>query len=195
MLLVGSHTSSKDSDFPDRTAAKLSARRNGVVAARFWPFSTRQQESSSLSVDLTVMLHSAKGEAMTRSVLAILAGIVTLTAIAFGTEAIADPLLMKLFPRAFPTRSALSHSLPATAFMFTYGAVSVAAGAYVAAWLARRAPLRHAAATGIVQSALTLWAMIAMWNHAPAMNWIVSLAMPLPAALFGGWFFARQASR
>jgi hypothetical protein len=132
---------------------------------------------------------------MTRSVLAILAGIVTLTAISFGIEAIADPLLMKLLPEAFPTRSALNHSLPATAFMFTYGGLSVAAGAYVAAWLARRAPLRHAAAMGIVQSGLTLWAMIAMWNHAPAMNWIISVAMALPAALLGGWLFARQASR
>ena len=118
---------------------------------------------------------------MIRSVLAILAGIVTLTAISFSIEAIADPLLMKLLPEAFPTRSALSHSLPATAFMFTYGALSVAAGGYVTAWLARRAPLRHAAAMGVVQSGLTLWAMIAMWSHSPAMDWIVSLAMAFPA--------------
>jgi hypothetical protein len=128
-------------------------------------------------------------------VLAILAGIVTLTAISFGIEAIADLLLMKLLPEAFPTQSALRHSLPATVFMFTYGAVSVAAGAYVAAWLARRAPLRHAAVMGVVQSGLTLWAMVAMWDHAPAMDWVVSFAMALPAALFGGWLRARQASR
>jgi hypothetical protein len=125
-------------------------------------------------------------------VLAILAGVITLTAISFSIEAIADSLLMKLLPEAFPTRSALSHSLPATAFMFTYGAFSVAAGAYVAAWLARRAPLWHAGAMGVVQSGLTIWAMIAMWNHAPAIDWIVSLAMALPAALFGGWLRARQ---
>jgi hypothetical protein len=132
---------------------------------------------------------------MIRSVLAILAGIVTLTAVSFGIEAIADPLLMKLFPESLPTRSALSHNVPAMLFMFTYGALSVAAGGYVAAWLARRAPLRHAALMGIVQCALTVWAMTAMWDHAPAMNWIVSLAMALPAALLGGWLFARRAHR
>jgi hypothetical protein len=132
---------------------------------------------------------------MTRSVLAILAGVITLTAISFSIEAIADSLLMNLFPEAFPTRSAFSHSLPATVFMFIYGAVSVAAGAYVAAWLARRAPLWHAGAMGVVQSGLTIWAMIAMWNHAPAIDWIVSLTMALPAALFGGWLRARQASQ
>jgi hypothetical protein len=71
---------------------------------------------------------------MVRSVLAILAGIVTLTAISFGIEAIMNPLLMKLFPEAYPTRSALGHSLPAMLVMFTYGALSVSAGAYVAAW-------------------------------------------------------------
>jgi hypothetical protein len=132
---------------------------------------------------------------MMRSALAILAGIVTLTAVSFGIEAIADPLLMKLFPESLPTLSALSHSIPATLFMFGYGALSVAAGGYVAAWLAGRAPLRHAALMGIVQCALTVWAMTAMWSHASAVRWIVSLAMALPAALLGGWLFARRAHR
>jgi hypothetical protein len=141
------------------------------------------------------MISTAPGGAMVRSVLAILAGIVTLTAVSFGIEAIADPLLMKLFPESLPTQSALSHSVPARLFMSTYGTLSVAAGGYVAAWLGGRAPLRHAAWMGIVQSALTVWAMAAMWNHAPAINWIGSLAMALPAALLGGWLFARRAHR
>jgi hypothetical protein len=37
--------------------------------------------------------------------------------------------------------------------------------------------------------------MIAMWDHAPAVNWIASLVMALPAALVGGWLFARQSDR
>ena len=132
---------------------------------------------------------------MIRSVLAILAGLVTLTALSFGIEAVADPLMIRLFAESLPTRSALSHSLPATVFMFAYGALSVAAGGYVAARLARRAPLRHAVMLGIVQSALTLLAMAAMWSHAPALNWIVSFVMAFPAALAGGWLFDRQARR
>jgi hypothetical protein len=126
-------------------------------------------------------------------VFAILAGIVTLTAVSFGIEAVVDPLLLKLFPQALPTQSAMSHNVPAILFMFTYGALSVAAGGYVTAWLAGRTPLRHAAYMGILQCALTVAAMTAMWNHAPAINWIVSLVMALPAALLGGWLFARRA--
>lgn len=132
---------------------------------------------------------------MTRSLLAILAGIATLTAISFGIEAVADPLLMRLFPAAFPTRSALGHSLPVQVFGFAYGLLSIAAGGYVTAWIARRAPALHAVLLGVVQSLLTVWAMAAMWNHAPAMNWIVALAMTLPASLLGGWSFARRAAR
>jgi hypothetical protein len=33
-------------------------------------------------------------------VLAVLAGVVTLTVVSFGIEAVADPLLMKLFPES-----------------------------------------------------------------------------------------------
>ncbi|HTV77897.1 MAG TPA: hypothetical protein VMF03_06540 [Steroidobacteraceae bacterium] len=120
---------------------------------------------------------------MIRSVLAILAGIVTLTLVSFGIEALADPLL---------ARSGLAHSLPAMLFMYGYGILSVAAGGYVSAWLAARAPLRHALWMGLLQCLLTLLAMTAMWNHAPAVNWIVALLMALPAALLGGWLYARR---
>jgi len=132
---------------------------------------------------------------MIRSVLAVLAGILTLTAVSFGIEAVADPLLMRLFPESLPTRAAFSHSLPVTLFGFAYGAGSIALGGYVTAWLARRAPLKHAAIMGVVQCALTVWAMAAMWNHAPAANWIGALVMAFPAALLGGWLFARRAGR
>jgi hypothetical protein len=138
---------------------------------------------------------SKEGQVVIRSALAILAGILTLTAVSFGIEALADPLLMKWFPEALPTRSALSHNLATSVFMFTYGALSVASGGYVTAWLARRAPLQHALSMGVVQFVLTLWAMTALWGHAPAVNWIVSLAIALPAAALGGWLFAQRARR
>lgn len=123
---------------------------------------------------------------MIRSALAILAGVATLTAISFGIEAIANPLL---------ARAALSHSLPATLFGFAYGALSIAAGGYVTAWIAPRAPIIHGAVLGGVQTLLTVGAMSAMWNHAPAINWIVTLVMTFPLALLGSWLFARRAGR
>ena len=123
---------------------------------------------------------------MVRSVLAIAAGVAALTAISFGIEALADPLLK---------RSALSHSVAAQLFEFAYGGLSIVAGGHIAAWVARHAPLVHAAALGAVQSLLTVWAMAAMWGHAPAVNWIVALAMAFPASLLGGWLFARRTER
>ncbi len=132
---------------------------------------------------------------MLRSVLAILAGVATLTAISFGIEASADPLLMRLFPTSLPTQSALTHNVAVRLFGFAYGALSITAGGYVTAWIGRRAPLLHAAVLGGVQSLLTVWAMIAIWNHAPAITWIVTLALTLPACLLGGWLFARGAGR
>jgi len=132
---------------------------------------------------------------MLRGVLAILAGVATLTAISFGIEAVANPLLMRVFPATFPTQLALSHSLPVRVFGLAYGALSIAAGGYVTAWIGRRAPILHAAMLGVVQSLLTVWAMTAMWSHAPAVNWIVTLVMTFPACLLGGWLFARKAGR
>lgn len=131
---------------------------------------------------------------MVRSVLAILAGILTLTAISFGIEAIANELLLKLFPGSFADSAALSHNLAARVLMFTYTTGSIAAGAMVTAWLARRAPLQHAAAMGIVQTGFNIGVMVAMWNHAPAIVWIIALIQTLPAALLGGWLFTRHAS-
>lgn len=132
---------------------------------------------------------------MIRSVLAILAGLATLTVVSFGIEAIADELLMKVFPQSFPTQSALSHNLPATVFMFLYTTMSIVAGAMVTAALAPRAPLGHAAALGIVQTGLTAWLMMTLWSQAPAIHWIITLAATLPAALLGGWLFTRFSVR
>lgn len=132
---------------------------------------------------------------MVRSALAIFVGVATLTAISFGIEAVADPLLMRFFPASLPTRAALSHSLAASLFGFVYGALSIAGGGYVTARIARRAPILHAALLGGVQTLLTVAAMAAMWSHAPAVNWMVTLIITLPSSLAGGWLFARLSPR
>ncbi len=88
---------------------------------------------------------------MTRSMLAVLAGIAVLTATSFAIEAAADALLMSASPNAFPNRAALSRSLPANLFMYVYTTLCVAAGGYVTAWIARRRPVMHAVVMGVVQ--------------------------------------------
>jgi len=129
---------------------------------------------------------------ITRSLLAVLAGIAVLTAASFAIEAAVDPLLMLAFPQALPNRAALSYNLPASILLFAYTSLCVAAGGYVAAWIARRSPLWHAAAMGLAQEALTVWAMTSFGEIAPRRNWIVTLILTIPTAICGGLLRARQ---
>jgi hypothetical protein len=130
---------------------------------------------------------------MLRSVLAILAGIAVLTATSFALEAAADPLLFRLFPHALPNSAALSHNLPAMLFQIAYTAVCIACGGYVTAWLAHRSEILHAIVMGVVQVALTFWAMLSFPDKAPLRNWILSMAITVPAAWCGGRLARRLA--
>ena len=129
---------------------------------------------------------------MVRSILAVLAGIAVLTAASFAIEAVANPLLMRMFPQALPDRTAINHNLPATLFGFAYTALSIAAGGYVTAWLARTSQVRHALVMGTVQVALTVWALTSFPDQAPLRNWIAGMLMIVPAAWCGGMLRARR---
>jgi hypothetical protein len=130
---------------------------------------------------------------MIRSVLAVLAGIVTLTVASFAIEAATDPLLMRMFPHALPDRAAISYNLPASLFLFAYTSLSVAAGGYVTAWIARHSPVWHAVAMGAVEVVLTVFAMMHFGITAPLRNWIATMVLTIPVASVGGILRARQA--
>jgi len=71
-----------------------------------------------------------------------------------------------------------------------YGLACVAAGGYVAARIARRLPIKHAAAMGILQAGLTIAAMLSPEaNHATRMQWITIAILSIPAALAGGFLY------
>jgi hypothetical protein len=123
---------------------------------------------------------------MMRSMLAVVAGIATLTVTSFAIEALADPLLMRMFPHALPTRAAIGRSLPASMFLFAYTALCVAFGGYITAWIAERAPVRDALIMGVVQTGLTVLAMFSLKEQAPLRSWIVALLMTIPCAWVGG---------
>ena len=127
------------------------------------------------------------------SVLAVLAGIATLTVTSFAIEAVADPLMIRMFPHALPNKAAISHNLPASLFMYVYTAFCVAAGGYVTAWVARRAPVWHAVVMGMVEVGLTVLAMVSLPNVAPLRNWIVAMVLTIPTAWCGGLLRARHA--
>jgi hypothetical protein len=129
---------------------------------------------------------------MVRSVLSVLAGIATLTAVSFAIEAVVNPLLLRAFPQALPSLAALSANQWVRTLTFAYGLACVAAGGFVAARMAGRLPIRHAAAMGILQAALTIAAMLSPEaNHASRMQWITIAILSIPAALVGGSVYER----
>jgi hypothetical protein len=133
---------------------------------------------------------------MLRSVLSVLAGIAVLTAAAFAIEAALDPLLLRLFPRALPDPAALSTNYWVKTFAFAYGFMCVASGGYVAARIARRLPIQHAAAMGVVQAGLTIAAMFSPeGSHASRWQWTMIAILSIPAALAGGSLYKRRETR
>jgi hypothetical protein len=130
---------------------------------------------------------------MLRSVLSVLAGIAVLTAASFAIEAVMNPVLLRAFPQALPNPAALSSNPWARTLTFAYGLTCVAAGGYVTARIARRLPITHAAAMGIVQAGLTLAAMLSPEaSHASRMQWISTTILSIPAALAGGFLYKGQ---
>src|SRR5271154_6915948 len=71
-----------------------------------------------------------------RSILAVLAGIVVLTIVSFGIEAVAGPLMMRMFPTALPDAAALSANFPARLVMLAYTLFSIGVAGYFTAWIA-----------------------------------------------------------
>ena len=126
---------------------------------------------------------------MIRSILAVLAGLVSLTIVSFAIEIAADPLLMYLFPRALPNAAALAGNIPARLFMVAYTTFAIGVGGYVTAWIARRSRLILAATMGAIEVAFTLYVMIAGPFHeahpAPQSVWITGLVLMIPAACLG----------
>jgi len=126
---------------------------------------------------------------MIRSILAVVAGLLTLTILSFAIEAAADPLLMHLFPAALPDSAALAASLPARLFMVAYTTFAIAVGGYVTAWIARRSRLTHATIMGAIEVAFTLYVMTAAPFHEahPAPRWvfITGIIIMIPAAYLG----------
>jgi peptidoglycan/LPS O-acetylase OafA/YrhL len=114
---------------------------------------------------------------MTRSALAILAGILVLTVTSFAIEAATNPATIQ--------------NVAARIFTLAYTMLCVAAGGYTTAWLARRSEVRHAVIMGVIEAVFTVAAMLALPGHAPLWSWIAGIVLVVPAAWFGGWIRAK----
>jgi len=128
---------------------------------------------------------------MFRSLLAILAGLATLTIASFAIEALADPLLMHLFPRSLPDAAALSHSLAANLVMFTYTFAAIVLGGYVTAWTAARAKVRHAVIMGVIEAAFTVWLLSTRFHQPLLASAIKGVIVCIPSAWLGGFLFSK----
>ena len=126
---------------------------------------------------------------MLRSALAVLAGLVVILITSFGIEAVANPLLVKVL--GLPNEAALPHNMVVWAITFTYTFVCVIAGGWVTARLAPKLRERHALALGVIQSLLTIPAMLAFPAQAPIWGWILSMILVIPGAWLGGVIYAR----
>lgn len=116
---------------------------------------------------------------MLRSILSVLAGVVTLTVTSFAIEAALNALL----PGALSTSKTL---------MLSYGMVCVAFGGYVTAWVAPKRPLLHSGVLAILQAGLTVVAMLSPESgRASQTHWILTAILTIPAAMLGGILHAR----
>jgi hypothetical protein len=129
---------------------------------------------------------------MFRSLLAILAGLVALTVASFAIEAVADPVLMHLFPRALPDAAALSRSIPANVVMFTYTFASIVLGGYVTAWIATRAKVQHAVVMGVIEALFTVWLLSTRFHQAPLLSLMKGVVVSIPSAWLGGLIRGRR---
>ena len=130
---------------------------------------------------------------MLRSVLSVVAGIVVLTVASFAIEAALDPVLLWAFPQALPNPKTLHANQWVMGLTYAYGLLCVAAGGYVTGRLARRLPIGHAVAMGIVQAMLTVAAMFSPESsHASTLQWILIAVLSIPAAVAGGAFYKRR---
>ena len=68
-------------------------------------------------------------------------------------------------------------------------------GGYVAASIARRALIGHAAAMGAVELLFTISAMVQLGQQGRAAAWLPGILLMLPAAIAGGMIRARQMAR
>ena len=82
----------------------------------------------------------------TRSVLAVLAGIVAMSLVAFAIEIPLRALTLRLFSQSFPDQAALDSNVGWMVSQSLYTVPALMLGGYIAAWLAPRRGFAHAIA-------------------------------------------------
>jgi hypothetical protein len=127
-----------------------------------------------------------------RSVLAVLAGIVTMSAVAFAIEIPLRALTLRLFSQSFPDSAALDSNVGWMLSQSLYTVPALMLGGYVAAWLAPRRGLAHAVAMAIVQELLIVALIFKPPHPVPPWMWAITLVVTPAAIIYGGYLRSRH---
>jgi hypothetical protein len=139
------------------------------------------------------MMHSIWTAA--RSVLAILAGIIVMTCVAFGIEIPLQALALRMFTQTFPDQAALDSNIAWMLSQSLYTVPALILGGYVAAWLAPRRGLAHAIAMALVQELLIAVLIFNPPHPVPAWMWAITLTTAPIAIIFGGYLHSRRQTK
>lgn len=121
-----------------------------------------------------------------RSILAVLAGIVATTAVAFAIEIPLRGLTLRLLSQTFPDQATLDSNVGWMLSQSLYTVPAAMLGGYIAAWLAPRRGLAHAVALAIVQELLFVALIFEPPHPVPPWMWAIGLVVTPAAIIYGG---------
>lgn len=126
-----------------------------------------------------------------RSILAVLAGYLTLAILTMATIA----LLGVFFPNQYGAETA-TPSVGWIVFNLVYSALFVIVGGYLTARLAPKAPQAHALVLGGIMALLALGGLLTAEAGGPQPMWylVALVLMPLPATWVGAQGYERRAA-
>jgi hypothetical protein len=126
-----------------------------------------------------------------RSIVAVLAGFVTLSVALYAMQGAGTAVLLRMHPDLPATASIVNHSTGTRVFWLIWETLSMGAAGYVTARIASSSHVVHAVVMGAIQAIVTVWAMFSVRGDEPLWFWITGIAMMVPAAWLGGWLRTR----
>jgi hypothetical protein len=127
-----------------------------------------------------------------RSVFAVLAGIVVMTAVMFAIEVPVRWLALQMLSSSFPDQASLESSTGWMLSQSLYTLPALVLGGYVAAWLAPGRALAHAIAMAILQELLIVALIFSPPHPVPPWMWAITLLVTPAAIVCGGYLRSRQ---
>ena len=127
-----------------------------------------------------------------RSIVAVLAGFITLSVALYAMQGIGTVVLSRIDPNLPATVSIVNYSLGSRVFWLVWETLSMCAAGFVTARLAASSRVQHAMVMGGIQAVVTLWAMLTVPSGEPVWFWLTGIVLMVPAAWLGGRIAVRS---